>query len=110
MVVKTQGNGREVTGLHVGATNARRYFSKNHGAIELQLGDLRIECALPPSFWDGQPEIHDPRLCEWLNFKVFHHSNRNPMTMAMVQSGQNRFTLQSISLVNRRGVRDTPPA
>jgi hypothetical protein len=103
MVVRTQGNGREVTGLHVGTTNARRYFSKGSGAVELRLGDLQIQCRLPASFWDGQPEIHDPRLCEWLNHKVFQQSNRNPMLMAMVQSGDNTFTLQPISFANRRG-------
>ena len=57
MVVKTQCKGREVTGLHVGAANARRYFPRNVSAIELQLDHLRIECGLPPEFWSSQPEI-----------------------------------------------------
>ena len=69
MVVKTQIRGREVTGLHVGARNARRYFSQQTSIIELQLDDLNIQCGLSPEFWQGQPEIHDPRLCEWLDFR-----------------------------------------
>ena len=30
MVVKTQFNGSEVTGLHVGVRNVRRYFPKSY--------------------------------------------------------------------------------
>lgn len=94
MVVKTQCNGHEVTGLHIGTTNARRYFSKRKKAVELQLGDLQIECELAPDFWHGQPEIHDPRLSEWLKFKVFHErTNRFPIELAMVQFGTNSFKL-----------------
>ena len=95
MVVKTQCNGREVTGLCVGSTNARRYFSKNIKSVELHLGDLRIECNLAPDFWRGQPEIHDPRLCEWLKFKVSHdYSGRMmPIPMALEQFGMNSFRL-----------------
>lgn len=106
MVVKTQGKGCEVLGLHVGAANARRYFPKDRGTVELQLGDLHIECQLPPKFWDGCPEIHDRRLCEWLKFKTSNaQSNRKPVALAMVQSGSNSFTLESISLQGRRATR-----
>ena len=38
MVVKTQFTGSEVTGLHVGARNVRRYFPKGIRVIELELG------------------------------------------------------------------------
>ena len=110
MVVKAQGNGREVTGLHIGAANARRYFSKNAGSVELRMGDLRIECKLPPIFWKGEPEIHDPRLCEWLKFKVFHQAERKPFTLAMVQAGSNVFPLQSAYLAERRVPRYPSPA
>src|SRR5664280_2664869 len=106
MVVKTQCNGREVTGLLVGSTNARRYFSKRKRAVELHLGDLRIECELTPDFWRGQPEIHDPRLCAWLKFKVFHErSSRLPIAMAMEQSGMNSFKLLPSSLDDHSAVR-----
>lgn len=94
MVVKTQCKGREVTGLHVGAANARRYFPRNVSAIELELDHLRIECGLPPEFWRGQPEIHDPRLCAWLESKQFgSKSSRDPLPLAMVPSGKNSFRL-----------------
>ena len=62
MVVKTQYDGFRVSGLYVGANNVRRYFSKRIPVVELQLDHLQIQCGLTPRFWDGQPEIHDPRL------------------------------------------------
>lgn len=99
MVVKTQCKGREVIGLHVGTANARRYFSRQIKSVELLLGDLQIECALTPEFWLDQPEIHDPRLCEWLKFKVFYDlSGRMQVSMAMVQSGMNSFKLLPASV------------
>ncbi|HWG20178.1 MAG TPA: hypothetical protein VG225_06575 [Terracidiphilus sp.] len=99
MVVKTQSTGRDDFGLRVGAANARRYFPRSMAAVELRLDDLHIQCALPSRFWDGEPEIHDPRLCEWLKFKVFRERpNRNPILLNMEQSGTDTFTLQSITL------------
>lgn len=110
MFVKTHGN-REAIGLLIGAANARRYFPKEMGAVELRMGDLSIECRLTPEFWNGEPEIHDPRLCEWLKFKTMHErSSRKPVMMAMVQSGANSFTLQSLSTQGRRGPRVQPAA
>jgi hypothetical protein len=101
MVVKTQCKGREVIGLHVGTANARRYFSRQIRSVELHLGDLQIECALTPDFWLDQPEIRDPRLCEWLKFKLFYDlSGRMPATMAMVQFGMNSFKLLPASMEN----------
>ena len=102
MVVTTQACGREVIGLHVGAANAKRFFPKRMRTVELHLGDLRIECTLPPGFWVDQPQIHDPRLCEWLKFKVFQESeNRQPLSLAMEQSGSNAFRLQAIGPAQR---------
>ena len=99
MVVRTQCKGREVTGLLVGASNARRYFPKNISAIELQLDHLRIECGLAPDFWRGQPEIHDPRLCAWLESKQFNgKSCRTPMPLNMIPSGENSFKIGPVSL------------
>lgn len=96
MVVKTQFKGGEVTGLHVGARNVRRYFPKGVQAIDLQLDHLQITCGLSPEFWRGQPEIHDPRLCEWLGFKVFfcRSNGRKHVTLAMMPSGNNTFRLR----------------
>lgn len=98
MVVTTQENGREVVGLRVGAANVRRYFPRDMRAVELLLGDLRIECNLSPSFWNGQPEIRDPRLGAWLKFKVTRaRANRKPVALAMEQAGAtNTFTLRSL--------------
>ena len=98
MVVKTQNKGREVLGLQVGASNARRYFPKSTSVIELQLDHLRIQCGLRPEFWDGQPEIRDPRLCAWLELKNFHgKAGESPAPLAMIPAGPNSFRLQPIS-------------
>ena len=103
MLVKTQANGRDGIGLRVGTSNARRYFSKHLSAVVLHLGDLEIQCTLSPEFWNGQPEINDPRLNEWLKYKVSHaRSGRKPMNLAMVQTGVNSFTLHSIGLAAKR--------
>ena len=99
MVVRTQCKGREVTGLIVGAANARRYFPRNILAIEFQLDHLRIECGLPPEFWRGQPEIHDRRLCAWLESKQFNgKSCRTPIPLNMVPSGDNCFKIGPLSM------------
>lgn len=112
MVVKTYNKGREVLGLEVGASNARRYFSKNASVIELELDHLRIQCGLTPEFWDGQPEIRDPRLCAWLKLKNFNgKAGDSPVPLAMIPAGPNAFRLQPISMrVQRpRHQTDRPP-
>ena len=76
MVVKTHRNGRDHIGLHIGTANARRYFRKHAQTIDLRLDDLEIRCDLSPDFWEGRPEIHDPRLNEWLEFKVGSATSR----------------------------------
>jgi len=97
MVVKTQLRGGEVTGLHVGARNVRRYFPKSVRIIELQLDHLQIQCGLPPDFWKGQPEISDPRLCEWLDFKVVHRmGEQKQLKLAMTPAGKSVFRLRSV--------------
>jgi hypothetical protein len=99
MVVKTQCKGRAVTGLRVGSANVRRYFSRDVAAIELELDHLRIECGLSPAFWDGQPEIRDPRLCAWLESKQYHgNSWRIPRHLDMIPLGLNSFRLGPASL------------
>ena len=94
MVVTSQCSGHRVTGLYVGAQNVRRYFPKRVSTIELRLDHLRIECDLKPDFWNGQPEIHDHRLCLWLESKHFQRKeSRSPMPLAMMPAGENSFTL-----------------
>lgn len=94
MVVKTQKDGRDHIGLHIGTANARRYFRKRAQTIDLRLDDLEIRCALSPDFWEGRPEIHDPRLSEWLEFKVGRRSPaRDPMLLTMVPSGSDTFVV-----------------
>jgi hypothetical protein len=106
VVVTTQSNGREDFGLLVGAVNARRYFPRSVDAVELRLDDLRIQCRLPASFWDGHPEIHDPRLREWLKFKVLREKrDGSPVALHMVQSGANTFTLRATLAAEKRAAR-----
>ena len=96
MVVKTQLRGGEVRGLHIGARNVRRYFPKGTREIELELDGLQIQCGLSPEFWNGHPEIDDPRLCEWLDFKVVHRmGERKQVKLAMTPAGKSVFRLRS---------------
>jgi hypothetical protein len=94
MVVRSQCDGHRITGLYVGAKNVRRYFPRNVATIDLELDHLRIQCGLTPHFWKDQPEIHDRRLCLWLESKQ-HRGNgsRAPMPLAMIPSGNNTFIL-----------------
>lgn len=102
MVVTSQCSGRHVTGLYVGVNNVRRYFSKRVTAIELQLDHLRIECGLAPNFWLDQPEIHDPRLCLWLESKHFNGNGYGgTVSLSMIPSGKNSFILGPADLVRR---------
>jgi hypothetical protein len=106
MVVKTQVKGSEVTGLHVGARNVRRYFPKGSRVIQLQLDHLEIQCGLSPEFWRGQPDIHDARLCEWLHFKITHPiGNNKEATLAMTPAGNNTFRLRSLRVNEERMAR-----
>jgi len=101
MMVKTQSKGHGVTGLHVGTENVRRYFPKGTQIIELQLGHLRIQCGLKPDFWQGQPEIYDPRLCAWLESKNLHGTANHTAPLAMLPAGNNSFQLQPMSAAPR---------
>lgn len=99
MVVKTQSKGRGVTGLHVGVNNVRRYFPKEIASIELQLDHLQIECGLKPGFWQGEPEIFDPRLCAWLESRHLHKKpDREAVPLAMIPEGNNCFRLQPVRI------------
>jgi hypothetical protein len=81
--------------LFGGRANARRYFRKRAQSIDLKLDDLEIQCRLSPDFWDGRPEIHDPRLSEWLDFKAGRgRSGPTPMLLTMVPSGVDTFAVR----------------
>jgi hypothetical protein len=109
MVVKTQLKGTEITGLRVGARNVRRYFPRGVRVIELQLDHLQIQCGLAPEFWRGEPEIHDARLCEWLDFKVIHRmGERKAVRLAMTPTGKNVFRLRS-SILKGDGIASMEP-
>ena len=102
MVVKTHSKGRGLTGLHVGASNVRRYFPREISVIELELDHLQIQCGLGPAFWQDEPEIHDPRLCAWLESRHMHAKpDRASIPLAMIPEGNNSFRLRPVRL-NRR--------
>lgn len=110
MVVKTQSKGLGVTGLHVGASNVRRYFPKHISSIELQLDHLQIQCGLNPTFWQDEPEIFDPRLCAWLEARHMHAKpDRTPVPLAMIPEGKNSYRLQP-ARVSGRARPKLPPA
>jgi hypothetical protein len=111
MVVKTQSKGRGVTGLHVGENNVRRYFPKQISSIELQLDHLQIQCGLKPDFWQGEPEIFDPRLCAWLESRHMHTKvDRASVPLAMIPEGNNSFRLQPVRLHGQIQARPHPAA
>jgi hypothetical protein len=99
MVVKTRNKGLGVIGLHVGVNNVRRYFPERIEVIELQLDHLRIQCGLAPDFWQGAPDIYDPRLGAWLESRHLHgRLARTPIPLAMIPEGKNSFRLQPVSV------------
>jgi hypothetical protein len=109
MVVKTQSKGHGVTGLHIGATNVRRFFPKDISVIELELDHLQIQCGLGPGFWQDEPEIYDPRLCAWLESKHFHtRPDRTPVPLVMIPSGKSAFRLQPVTLNGQVKLRQVP--
>jgi hypothetical protein len=98
VVVKAQYEGHRISGIWVGVNNVRRYFSKRTPIIELQLDHLQIQCGLTPHFWEGRPEIHDPRLCDWLESKNLQERfSRTGVPLAMIPAGKNAYKLASIT-------------
>jgi hypothetical protein len=111
MVVKPQSKGRELVGLQMGASNVRRYFSKDTAVIELELDHLQIQCGLGPDFWQGQPEIRDPRLCAWLKAKHFEGKpGETPIPLVMIPSGKNSFRLKPLWRNGRKKTNPGPPS
>ena len=94
MLVTTYRDGRARTGLLIGEANVRRYFKKHRPSIELRLDDLHIQCVLEPEFWQGRPEIHDPRLSTWLEFKAGRRADSQPMQLELAPSGAGKFTVR----------------
>jgi hypothetical protein len=96
MLVKTEGKGRAYTGVSVGDDDVRRYFPQQTETIDLELDHLLIRCGLNPGFWNGHPEISDPRLCAWLEAKNFYWKpGEAPVALAMIPSGKNVFRLKA---------------
>jgi len=104
MVVTSVCIGHRVAGLYIGARNVHRYFPRSVTEIELQLDHLRIQCGLSPDFWQDQPEIHDRRLCIWLESRQRSEKANATVPLAMIPSGKNVFILD---LVNKKGTKHT---
>jgi hypothetical protein len=99
VVVRTQSDGRTVTGLYIGPRNARRNFPRHIRSVELEIGHLQIHCILTEEFWRGRPEIRDPRLCDWLETRIFRHrACRTPVPIAMVPVGRSVYRLHPFRL------------
>ena len=110
MVVESQCKGRRVTGLRVGMQNARQFIQEATAYIELRLGHLQILCPLAPDFWQGDGEIHDPRLCAWLEAKQLSQLTAGPaMPWAMIPVGTNSFRIEPAE-GKPKPVRSVPPA
>jgi len=97
MVVRTQRRAPGVTGLDVGFHNVQRYFTPGLHHVELQLDHVQIVCELAPDFWNGHPEIYDPRLCAWLESKNLHTRCGSAATLALIPAGNNIFRLTTAS-------------
>lgn len=81
----------------VGAENVRQFFPETNTVIELELGHVKIQCKLGHEFWDGKPEILDPRLSAWLETKHMHtNASRSPVSLALLPSGKNSYRLEPV--------------
>jgi hypothetical protein len=109
MLVTTYKDGRARTGLLIGEANVRRYFRKPTGSIELRLDDLNIRCTLDPDFWNGRPQIHDPRLSVWLEYKAGRRpGGRQPMHVSLVPSGADTFVVRPAATVREPSAMEIP--
>jgi len=97
MVVRKQSRRQGLTGLHVGDGNVQQFFPPDVPVVELELDHLRIACTLEPSFWNGEPEIHDDRLVSWLESKRMNGKlSATPAPLVMIPAGEHAFRLQPI--------------
>lgn len=95
MLVQTRSRDGRIVGLHIGAENAVRYFPASQSTIDLVLGHLHIHCELRPEFWQGQPEIYDARLADWLESKF--RCSRQPggcVSLVLVEEGDGSYRLE----------------
>ena len=67
---------------------------------EMHDGLFALACD-KPDFWQGQPEIYDPRLCAWLESKNLHGRANRTVPLAMIPAGNNSFKLQPMSAASR---------
>jgi hypothetical protein len=87
-----------MVGLHIGETNVQQYFPLGVETVELELDHLCIVCPLEPSFWQGQPEIHDMRLSSWLESKRSSGKlSAQAAPVALIPSGEHSFRLQLLA-------------
>lgn len=114
MVVQTQERHTGHTGavgLHIGETNVQQFFPREVEQVELELDHLRIVCLLEPSFWQGQPEIHDHRLSSWLEAKRFSGKlGLRSAPVAMIPCGEYVFRLQMVTKEEADFALTGPPA
>lgn len=87
MIVTMQNKGHSITGLRIGNANVRRYFPSDTRAIDIEIDHLRIRCDLQVRFWLDRPEITDPRLCAWLEEKLFWPKLSGKVIVEMERSG-----------------------
>lgn len=95
MLVQTLSRDGRIVGLRIGAENVRRYFPVQQATIELVLGHLHIHCELPPEFWEGEPELFDSRLADWLEAKF--RCSRKPgacVSLMLVKAGDGSYRLE----------------
>ena len=96
MIVKMQSNGHSITGIHMGVSDAQRFFPPGITSVDLELDHLRIRCKLRSDKIHDRAEISDPRLTAWLNEKYYWQKlPRTPVSVELSRSGKS-YRLQVI--------------
>lgn len=83
MIVKMQNDGHSITGIRMRISDARRLFPSDVKAVDLELDHLRIRCDLRID----RPQISDPRLCLWLEEKLFWRTLQTTPVLQMERTG-----------------------
>lgn len=74
-------------------------FPQEHFECRATVGSSPDSVRPKPNFWQGEPEIFDPRLCAWLEARYLHTKVAlAPIPLAMIPEGKNSFRLQPVSL------------
>jgi hypothetical protein len=98
MIASMQSQGRSITGIRIGTSEARRNFPHGAKAIDLELDHLCIRCDLHTNSLRDRTEISDRRLCAWLEEKFYWQKlPPSPVAVEMVRSG-NSYRLQLVPL------------